>query len=48
MRRIVEQSFKLLPELYPDLPGQVIEPFEDGIGDNYISRQSVSAPLSHS
>ena len=44
--RISGQSLKLLPEFYPDFSGEMIQSLEDRIRDNYVSRQSVSGPLS--
>ena len=43
---IRSQSFELLPELNSDFFGQIIQSFQNGIGNDYISRQSAFAPLS--
>jgi len=42
---IRNQSFELLPELNSDFFGQIIQPFQNGIGNDDISRQSVFVPL---
>ena len=44
--RISGQSLKLLTELYPDFFREIFQSLEDRIKDNYVSRQSVSGPLS--
>ena len=42
---IRSQSFELLPELNSDFFRQVIQSFQNGVGNDDISRQSVFAPL---
>ena len=42
---IRNQSFELLPELDSDFFGQIIQSFQNGIGNDDISRQSAFEPL---
>ena len=44
--RICSESFELLPEFNSDFFRKVIQPFQNGVGNDDVSRQSVFEPLS--